>query len=29
MAEELDRGTAWEEGQVAEYTELAKGYVLR
>jgi len=28
MAEELGHGSAWEEGQVAEYRELAKGYVL-
>jgi glycerol-3-phosphate dehydrogenase len=28
MAEELGRGTAWEEGQVAEFAELATGYVL-
>jgi glycerol-3-phosphate dehydrogenase len=28
MAEELRRGTAWEDGQVAEFAELAKGYVL-
>ncbi|MBT8402254.1 MAG: glycerol-3-phosphate dehydrogenase/oxidase [Gemmatimonadetes bacterium] len=28
MAEELGRGTAWEEAKVAEYRELARGYVL-
>ena len=28
LAEELGRGSAWEEGQVAEYTELASGYWL-
>jgi glycerol-3-phosphate dehydrogenase len=28
LAEELGHGSAWEEGQVAAYTELAQGYVL-
>ena len=28
MAEELGRGSAWEEEQVAEYRELARGYML-